>query len=125
MARRPINPFRLLPAVFALALAALSLSAAPILSELAEARPHAAAMAAMSAGPGAPCAAMADKADHMGNKHAQNCLARCLTAQGAMVPDLPGLKPDRLRPVEPLTIPAVRVMRALASGIDPPPPRQS
>ncbi|MEZ5734207.1 MAG: hypothetical protein R3E09_00145 [Novosphingobium sp.] len=108
---------------FAFLLAVLPLAVAPVLANTDAGRPHDMVMSGMSADSGSPCAGMEEKANHSPGKHAQSCLAQCLVAHGAVLPEVPGLDAAWLSPAALPEVSNTCALHADASGIDPPPPR--
>jgi len=123
--RRRFGLLGTLAAAFVILFAVLPLAAAPVLAGTQAALPHAKTMAGISADSDSPCANMAGKADHSPGKHAQNCLAQCMIAHGAVIPDLPDLDVAWLSPATLPNTPIACNLHAVAPGIEPPPPRQA
>ena len=124
MRRCHFSPLKTLAAALAFLLAVLPLAAVPALAGT-EALVHGLTMSGMSAASDSLCASMGDNANHSPGKHAQSCLAQCLVAHGAVLPELPSLNAAWHSPAALPDGPISSNLHADASGIDPPPPRQA
>lgn len=123
--RRRFSSFAMFAAIFAFLLTVPSLVAAPLLAGAPALPQPGMAMPAMSADSHDPCESQADKANHSDDSHARSCIVQCLSAHGAVLPELPRLDASRFSPVARPEALASCDLHSLATGIDPPPPREA
>lgn len=118
MAGRRLSLPQLVPALMVLVLAVFALATAPV--HAARALPQSSEMVT---GSGSPCTDMAEGAGHSQGKHADRCLAACLSTHGAVLPDMAMPGADLRLPAMIAETKPVKELADHPFGIDPPPPR--
>lgn len=125
MAGRRRNPVRLFCAFVTLALAVFALATAPALAIGAEIQPQALAMSEMATTHDGACAGMDANCSPSHGAHGAHCLAACLSAHGAVLPEMPAARMAWRAPDAVTEIAPGPEFPDHPFGLDPPPPRSA
>ena len=114
-----------LSAAFVMLLVGFALASAPVLAAGPQSRTQAMGMADIATPSEIPCDAMEGHDDRSKGDHDPGCVAACLSAHGALLPEMPSHDAVLHEPAAIAEAGPAHALADLPFGLDPPPPRLS